>query len=137
MLRTLQVFGLLAVAFGVFLLFFRYDYVHSVDGVFRVDRLTGSTCTMPCLPPMGAWAEMSTVAPVRGSDVYAQNCASCHGASGSGGGIGPTLRHEHERMSVTQIDAFIRNPRPPMPRLYPSTLDDEELAAVAEYVGTL
>lgn len=27
----------------------------------------------------------------RGKTLFAQNCAACHGAGGSGGGVGPTL----------------------------------------------
>jgi hypothetical protein len=42
--------GIVAAAL-VFQLFFHYQYVHLAGGdVMRIDRLTGSSCDMPCVP---------------------------------------------------------------------------------------
>jgi len=43
--------GLVAVAL-LFQFFFRYQYEHLAGGqVMRIDRVTGSSCYMPCIPP--------------------------------------------------------------------------------------
>jgi hypothetical protein len=51
--RRLVFIGLAAVAIIlVFQFFFRYQYIHTVGiEVLRVDRLTGASCVLPCLPP--------------------------------------------------------------------------------------
>lgn len=71
-----------------------------------------------------------------GSAVFAQNCAVCHGASG-GGGEGPALKNERERKTLASAEAWIENPAPPMPKLYPSTLSAQDVVDVAAYVETL
>lgn len=50
--RPWYVVGSLFAAAFVFQFFLRYDYVHLAEGrVMRIDRLTASSCYMPCLPP--------------------------------------------------------------------------------------
>jgi ubiquinol-cytochrome c reductase cytochrome c subunit len=72
----------------------------------------------------------------RGEVVYSANCALCHGASGQGG-IGPALQGESARKPLDTVTAFIKNPPPTMPKLYPGILSDGDLAAVARYVESL
>ena len=50
----------------------------------------------PTAPPEGATPEAPEGPagegdPANGEAVYAANCASCHGANGEGGALGPTL----------------------------------------------
>jgi ubiquinol-cytochrome c reductase cytochrome c subunit len=71
-----------------------------------------------------------------GAEVFAANCAACHGASG-GGGVGPSLKNEGTRKDTAAAIAFIKNPPPAMPKLYPSVLKDADVAAVAAYVESL
>ncbi|HET6895793.1 MAG TPA: cytochrome c [Candidatus Baltobacteraceae bacterium] len=71
-----------------------------------------------------------------GKMVFAQNCASCHGARGEGG-MGPSLEHESTRKNASQAIAWIENPAPPMPKLYPSTLSAADVRDVAAYIETL
>jgi ubiquinol-cytochrome c reductase cytochrome c subunit len=73
----------------------------------------------------------------RGAEVYAANCAACHGASGQGGATGPTLIGEKARKDTNALIAFIKNPAPPMPKLYPGVLTDNDVAAVAAYIESL
>jgi len=75
-------------------------------------------------------------APSRGAEVYAANCALCHGASGQGGS-GPPLIGERSRKDTSAVITFIKNPGPPMPKLYPGILNDGDVAAVAAYLETL
>ena len=44
-------FVVIVAAIAVFVVFFRYQYVESGSRTDRVDRITGQTCVMPCLPP--------------------------------------------------------------------------------------
>jgi ubiquinol-cytochrome c reductase cytochrome c subunit len=72
----------------------------------------------------------------RGAVVYAANCASCHGATGQGG-IGPALKNESSRKDSGAVGTFVKNPPPPMPKLYPGLLTDADVAAVSGYVEAL
>jgi mono/diheme cytochrome c family protein len=88
-----------------------------------------------------AGSSMQTVAsagdPAHGAAIFGANCASCHGANGVGGGIGPALKGEKVRKNTSAAIAWIKNPQPPMPKLYPSPLSDKDVADVAAYVESL
>lgn len=71
-----------------------------------------------------------------GSALFAQDCAACHGATGAGG-VGPALKNERVRKSLAAAEQWIKNPAPPMPKLYPSTLSAKDVVDVAAYVETL
>ncbi|HTW82781.1 MAG TPA: cytochrome c [Candidatus Sulfotelmatobacter sp.] len=73
----------------------------------------------------------------RGKTIFSANCASCHGATGREGGIGPSLTNEKSRKDFDQTVAWIHNPQPPMPKLWPSPLNDKDVADVAAYVQSL
>lgn len=75
--------------------------------------------------------------PKHGADIFKQNCASCHGTAGAGGGIGPVLKGEKQRKNYSAAIAWIENPQPPMPKLYPSTLTQSDVQDVAAYVESL
>ena len=60
-----------------------------------------------------------------------------HGATGVEGGVGPSLHNEHERKNDDATIAWIENPAPPMPKLYPSVLTQAEVLDVAAYVQSL
>ncbi len=75
--------------------------------------------------------------PKHGEAIFSQNCSSCHGAAGAGGGIGPTLKGEKARKNYDAAVAWIKNPMPPMPKLYPATLSESDVHDVAAYVETL
>jgi mono/diheme cytochrome c family protein len=75
--------------------------------------------------------------PARGRQVFSAACARCHGATGTEGGVGPSLRDEKKRKNYVQTYAWIKNPDPPMPKLYPAPLDDQAVRDVAAYVQKL
>jgi mono/diheme cytochrome c family protein len=83
----------------------------------------------------------STTAPLgdvaHGKQIFAANCASCHGATGVEGGIGPSLKGEKARKDDAATIVWIHNPNPPMPKLWPSPLNDKDVRDVAAYVQTL
>jgi mono/diheme cytochrome c family protein len=75
-------------------------------------------------------------AAARGEQLYTQYCAGCHGTRGEGG-TAPSLVSGSAPKELAAIVAFVKDPRPPMPDLHPSPLDDAAVTAVAEYVRTL
>lgn len=105
---------------------------------------------MPRLPFLAVIAAGSLLAagcahraPARAADIssgarlFAQDCAACHGDRGTGGPIGPALTTAHRRLSADQLLQAIENPVPPMPKLYPGTLDDAQVRDLAAYVESL
>lgn len=75
--------------------------------------------------------------PSKGEAIFSANCASCHGAAGAGGGVGPSLKGEKSRKDTAAAIVWIKNPMAPMPKLYPSPLSEKDVADVASYVETL
>lgn len=72
-----------------------------------------------------------------GKAVYGLQCAACHGESGIGGPVGPSLQNENVRRPYRSVYALVRDPAPPMPKLYPSRLSKTDLRDVSAYVETL
>lgn len=75
--------------------------------------------------------------PTRGKAIFAQQCSACHGVAGMGGEIGPSLANERAHRSYESVRAFISDPLPPMPKLYPSRLTENDVRDVSAYVETL
>jgi len=73
----------------------------------------------------------------RGRAVYTTQCAACHGVSGANGPVGPSLVKVKKRLSAAQVEAIVRDPDPPMPKLYPGTLSDRDVKDVSAYVESL
>lgn len=72
-----------------------------------------------------------------GKEVFTRNCSACHGATGTEGGVGPSLKNEKSRKNTDKTIAWIKNPQPPMPKLWPSPLSDKDVADVAAFVQSL
>jgi mono/diheme cytochrome c family protein len=87
-------------------------------------------------PPSLAGSVVPAADIARGKQLFAQNCAVCHGAKGQGG-EGPRLIGEASRKDFAQLQAWIKKPLPPMPTLYPAPLSAKDVAAVAAYVARL
>ena len=67
-----------------------------------------------------------------GVEVFAQNCAACHGGDGEGGS-GPPLAGEEAYTSADAVVDQIRNGGGGMPA-FGDRLSDQELADVSAYV---
>jgi mono/diheme cytochrome c family protein len=65
--------------------------------------------------------------------LYSQICVDCHGPNGNliGGHELSTLK---SRRDLADTIAFIKNPKAPMPKLYPSLLNEQSVTDVAAYV---
>lgn len=77
-------------------------------------------------------------APDRGLEVYAANCASCHGAAATGGNAGadawtPSLRG----LAPQTVADAVRTGPFEMPRFAPRHLDDDDVGAVVAFLDAL
>jgi len=91
-----------------------------------------SVASQPVSVPQVARADAA-----HGKVLFAANCAVCHGDHGTEGGVGPSLQNEHMRKNRAAAIAWIKNPQPPMSKLYPGTLSERDVADVAAFVETL
>ena len=68
-----------------------------------------------------------------GQRLYGQVCQSCHGPDGN-------MLADHRlaglaaRRDLPSTVAYIKNPKAPMPRMYPELLDDKSVEAVANWI---
>jgi mono/diheme cytochrome c family protein len=92
----------------------------------------------PSLAPASAAPVAASGAgdPVHGRAVYSANCAACHGANAEGG-FGPTLRGEKNRKDAAAANAWIKNPKLPMPKLYPDPLSAKDVDDVTAYIESI
>lgn len=78
--------------------------------------------------------------PANGREVFAANCAMCHGSDAAGMmGMHPSLRGATERLSHEGVEIAIRQGRrtqPPMPA-WQGRLSDDEIDDVIAYIATL
>jgi mono/diheme cytochrome c family protein len=72
----------------------------------------------------------------RGRNTYDQICGVCHGAKGEGG-AGLPLKNIAERMPFAETIEKIKNPKEPMPKLFPAVLNEQAVQDVAAFVRTL
>ena len=101
---------------------------------------TTSTTTASTAPTTGTQSGSSSTATgsaSAGKTIFSANCASCHGATGTEGGVGPSLKNEKSRKNFGQAVAWIKDPQPPMPKLFPSPLSEKDVDDVATYVEGL
>ena len=71
-----------------------------------------------------------------GREVFANNCAACHGGSGEGRGAAPSLDGVFERHAVDDVETIIRQGRAGMPG-FDTTLSDEQVDDVLAHVAQL
>jgi len=78
-------------------------------------------------------AAVGAPASLSGSRLYGQVCAACHGAEGA-------MVAEHKLSAVVARQgraatiAYIKNPKAPMPKLYPDLLTDQSIIDVTDYL---
>jgi mono/diheme cytochrome c family protein len=105
------------------------------------DQGANATASGPVTDGASSGAKGETISsigdPAHGKEIFTKNCSSCHGATGNEGGVGPSLKNEKSRKNTAAAIAWIKNPKPPMPKLYPSPLSDRDVADVAAYVESL
>jgi ubiquinol-cytochrome c reductase cytochrome c subunit len=116
---------------------------------FRVEAVTDQNIAdiaaylaslQPASPPASSPLPSASSSPTNdiahGHQVYMANCAACHGASAQGG-VGPALTGEKNRKDTAAAIAWIKNPKLPMPKLYPDVLSEKDVEDVAAYIESL
>ena len=79
-------------------------------------------------------ADPADSAVVSGADLFAFNCAGCHGAGGEGG-VGPALAGGLSRFgSIEEVVAFVSAGVPGRMPGFETRLSPEEIDAVVDYV---
>jgi alcohol dehydrogenase (cytochrome c) len=68
--------------------------------------------------------------------VFAQYCSACHGASGEGSVV-PSLKGESAMKNWSEAMNFIKDPKAPMPTLFPTPLSEQEVGDVAAFIEEL
>lgn len=87
--------------------------------------------------------DLSTGDPAEGADLYQDNCAACHGSTGSGatltsGLVAPSLGRSTPVQVVEATRLGGQGPESGhMPRFGPDTLSDAQVASIARYVQYL
>jgi mono/diheme cytochrome c family protein len=114
---------------------FSRDSVSDAD-LAAIASYLGSTSGAAAAPTATAPATSGGAGGDNGAQLYAANCASCHGAQGQGG-FGPSLHDERTRRDLDAAVAWIKNPAPPMPKLFPSPLSDRDVQDVATFIEKL
>ena len=99
---------------------------------------TAETSAAPAASAAGSTSAMAVTGDAgHGKQIFTANCTQCHGATGTEGGVGPSLKGEKSKKNYEQTIAWIKNPQPPMPKLYPSPLAEKDVDDVAAYVQSL
>jgi len=83
--------------------------------------------------PHGLFPGLESGDPSIGAKLFSTNCASCHGAGGSGG-FGPKLVGLADQVTPSFFAWRIKDPTAPMPKL---PLTDAQIADLAAYLETL
>jgi cytochrome c550 len=77
-------------------------------------------------------AESVLTDPLRGEQLFAENCATCHGGGGSGGGVGPRLAGND--VSIEEARTTIENGSGVMPAGLVTGQDLEDVLAYLETI---
>jgi ubiquinol-cytochrome c reductase cytochrome c subunit len=76
--------------------------------------------------------------PIRGRALFAENCAPCHGAAGTGASVGyASVAPSLTNATVFQVDEAIRAGPEMMPRFGPDVLSDRDVSDIAFFVNYL
>ncbi|HEY0342744.1 MAG TPA: PQQ-binding-like beta-propeller repeat protein [Steroidobacteraceae bacterium] len=108
------------------------QYVAVASG--NVSRNAFGALGIPSVVVMGLGGDgPASTSLTTGRRLYSQVCASCHGPDGNLV-AGHELSTLKKRRAPADTIAFIKSPKPPMPALYPTLINDQNVTDVATYV---
>ena len=73
---------------------------------------------------------------IKGRELYFGYCGSCHGGDGDSW-AGVELKSVNQKMGFDALVEFIKNPRSPMPKTFPTPLNDADernLREIASFI---
>lgn len=104
------------------------------EGVWHLVTIAGEAAGYTAPVAVGAVADADVPALIAaGHEVWTTFCAACHGATGAGGGSGPSLVGNGDLAASGAVIRQILNGGGDMPG-FGQFLDDDDVAAVATYV---
>ena len=83
---------------------------------------------------LGKASSTADTASNKGSALYMQSCAGCHGTPGAGSATAPTLPGKYRGKNARDVADIIKSPPAKMPTLFPDTLKEDDVAAVSAYI---
>ena len=86
----------------------------------------------PGVPKSTGSLDLTGADAYRGQVVFSQNCATCHGPDGKGGGVGPKL--QGDKITLAAIKAQIDSPRGTMP---PKLVTGQKERDVIAFLATI
>jgi mono/diheme cytochrome c family protein len=89
--------------------------------------------TTPAALPAVSAAQVDAPDAHRGHTLFVQICASCHGPDGNmlADHKLSTLKSRRDQASTV---AYVKNPKPPMPKMFPDVLSEQNVIDVSAYV---
>lgn len=91
---------------------------------------TVTACGGESSPSSSATPSGGAVETVKGAEMYAEFCAGCHGADGTGGGGGPAVTGLSD---AAQVEAVVKDGTGGMPGMT-DLMSADQITAVGEYV---
>jgi alcohol dehydrogenase (cytochrome c) len=107
---------------------------HSVAGPLRVSIFGLHSSGPPEIVKLDRLQPVITGLPPS-SAVYWQACLQCHGFDGSGVSA-PSIIRQSQLADPQLLKHFLETVPPPMPRLYPGMLEEEDVEMIAEHLRT-
>jgi alcohol dehydrogenase (cytochrome c) len=104
--------------------------------IYALDEGGSHTASVAAPAQAVGQAPLTAADVAHGRELFGHNCAACHGAQGEGG-AGPRLTDVRQRLDHAATVRWIENPSAKMPRLFPSTLNAQDVLDVAAFVQTL
>jgi alcohol dehydrogenase (cytochrome c) len=115
------------------------EYIALTSG--NVSRTGFATIGRPSVVVMQADLPRKTIGPkapdvARGRAMYQRTCGACHAPDGEGV-YGFSLANLKARMNTEKLVSWIKNPAPPMPKVFPEPLEDDDIAAINDIAAYL
>ncbi len=107
---------------------------HSVAGPLRVSIFSLHGSSPPEIVKLDRFPLAITGLPAFAA-VYWQACLQCHGFDGSGVSA-PSIIRQSQLADPRLLKVFPETVPPPMPRLYPGMLEEEDVEMIAEHLRT-
>jgi alcohol dehydrogenase (cytochrome c) len=108
-----------------------------VGGPLRVKIFGLSGSDNPKIVKLDREPQDGTTRDKMGANLYHNTCFGCHGFNGGGFAFPPITNQYHTLTDPQRLKAFLELVPPPMPKLYPGLLTDEDIELLVGYFKML